>query len=158
MIHKKIRLAIFFICGVFVISNGSITSAANDTYLLTVHELNGGLSKAPNLAQKGFTLIDVRARKAHSMGFIPVNALNIDFREIGAWHDEIGAALERWDWFVVVLSPASVKSRWVKQELLFALNDARYEDRIVPVIHRPCRYRDLSWTLPSFQMIDFTQK
>lgn len=74
------------------------------------------------------------------------------------WHDEIGAALERCDWFVVVLSPASVKSRWVKQELLFALNDARYEDRIVPVIHRPCRYRDLSWTLPSFQMIDFTQK
>lgn len=41
------------------------------------------------------------------------------------WHDEIGAALERCDWFVVVLSPASVKSRWVKQELLFALNDAR---------------------------------
>ncbi len=94
MIHKKIRLAIFFICGVFVISNGSITSAANDTYLLTVHELNGGLSKAPNLAQKGFTLIDVRTTDEHSMGFIPGTDLNIDFREIGARHQEIGAQLD----------------------------------------------------------------
>ncbi len=94
MIHKKISLAIFFICGVFVISNGSISSAANDTYLLTVHELNGGLSKAPNLAQKGFTLIDVRTMDEHSMGFIPGTDLNIDFREIGARHQEIGAQLD----------------------------------------------------------------
>lgn len=30
------------------------------------------------------------------------------------WHDEIGSALERCDWFLVVLSPASVQSMWVK--------------------------------------------
>src|SRR5947208_15169080 len=59
---------------------------------------------------------------------------------IGAqqWHDEIGRALERCDWFVVVLSPASVKSRWVKQELLFALNERRYQNRIVPVLKKDC--------------------
>jgi len=94
MIHKKTFLAIFFICSVFVLSNGSIASAANDTYLLTVHELNGGLNKAPNLAQKGFTLIDVRTMDEHSMGFIPGTDLNIDFREIGARHREIGAQLD----------------------------------------------------------------
>lgn len=31
------------------------------------------------------------------------------------WHDEIGAALDRCDWFPVVLSPQSVASRWVKR-------------------------------------------
>jgi len=94
MIHKKTFSAIFFICSVFVLLNGSITSAANETYLLTVHELNGGLSKAPHLVQKGFTLIDVRTMDEHSMGFIPGTDLNIDFREIGARHQEIGAQLD----------------------------------------------------------------
>src|ERR1035437_5127578 len=51
------------------------------------------------------------------------------------WHDEIGKALARCDWFVIVLSPRSVKSPWVKRELLYALNDARYENRIVPISH-----------------------
>src|SRR5689334_12995666 len=48
------------------------------------------------------------------------------------WHDEIGAALKRCDWFLVVLSPQSVRSRWVKHELIYALQASRYRDRIVP--------------------------
>ena len=32
------------------------------------------------------------------------------------WHDEIGAALRRCDWFVLALSPRSVESIWVKRE------------------------------------------
>lgn len=77
---------------------------------------------------------------------------------IGAqqWHDEIGAALKRCDWFVVILSPNSVASKWVKRELLFALDDDRYEDRIVPLLHQSCDYKQLSWTIPFFQMVDFT--
>ncbi len=73
------------------------------------------------------------------------------------WHDEIGAALDRCDWFLVVLSPASVQSRWVKRELLFALNDERYEGRILPVLHQACEYRQLSWTLAQDQFVDFTE-
>jgi hypothetical protein len=72
------------------------------------------------------------------------------------WHDEIGKALARCDWFVVALSPSSVKSLWVKRELLYALADARYDAHIVPVLYRPCNVRALSWTLPSFEMVDFT--
>src|SRR6185436_953300 len=54
------------------------------------------------------------------------------------WHDEIGKALKRCDWFLVLLTPDSVRSRWVKHELLFALNEKRYEDHIVPVLVRRC--------------------
>lgn len=72
------------------------------------------------------------------------------------WHDEIGAALARCDWFVVILSPHSVRSRWVKRELLYALRTPRYEDRIVPIRHRACDPALLSWTLEDFQMIDLT--
>jgi hypothetical protein len=72
------------------------------------------------------------------------------------WHDEIGAALKRCDWLVVVLSPNSVRSVWVKREVLFSLNDQRYADRIIPVIYQPCDYDHLSWTLSLLQMVDFS--
>ena len=73
------------------------------------------------------------------------------------WHDEIGAALHRCDWFVLVLSPSAVESMWVKRELRFALQQNRFENKIVPLLYQPCDYDQLSWTLSSFQMIDFTQ-
>lgn len=71
------------------------------------------------------------------------------------WHDEIGRALARCDWFAVLLSPHSVKSLWVKRELVYALNEARYDNRIVPVLYKPCAHANLSWTLAEFQFVDF---
>lgn len=73
------------------------------------------------------------------------------------WQDEIGAALKRCDWFVLVLSPDSVKSIWVKRETLFALNDNRYAERIIPLLYHSCDFDQLSWTLSLLQMIDFRQ-
>jgi hypothetical protein len=72
------------------------------------------------------------------------------------WHDEIGSALNRCDWFAVLLSPEAVSSKWVKQELLFALRNDRYNDHIIPLRYRDCDVMRLSWTLPAFQMIDFS--
>ena len=37
----------------------------------------------------------------------------------------------------------------------FALSDARYDGKIVPVLRRDCEFKRLSWTLPSFQIVDF---
>ncbi len=42
--------------------------------------------------------------------FSPVNILGAQ-----QWHDEIGAALRRCDWFIVLLSPDAVSSKWVKE-------------------------------------------
>lgn len=73
------------------------------------------------------------------------------------WHDEIGNALERCDWFVILLSPNSMKSAWVKRELVFALDETRYNKNIVPVLIRVCKYQKLSWTFASYQLVDFTE-
>lgn len=72
------------------------------------------------------------------------------------WHDEIGAALRRCDWLAVLLSPNAVNSIWVKREVLFALNEQRYAEKIVPVLYQPCDRDQLSWTLSALQIIDFS--
>ena len=71
------------------------------------------------------------------------------------WHDEIGRALQRCDWFLLVLSPSAVESVWVKRELLYCLDQNRLADRIVPIEYQACDYERLSWTLPSLQIINF---
>lgn len=71
------------------------------------------------------------------------------------WHDEIGAALRRCDWFVLVLSPDAVASKWVKWELIYSLQQDHFDGSIAPILHRPCDYEELSWTLGSMQIVDF---
>ncbi|MFZ4508484.1 MAG: toll/interleukin-1 receptor domain-containing protein [Fimbriimonas sp.] len=71
------------------------------------------------------------------------------------WHDEIGKALDRCDWFVIALSRAAVESVWVKRELIYALSDHRYEERITPLLLEDCEFRRLSWVLPSIEYVDF---
>lgn len=73
------------------------------------------------------------------------------------WHDEVGDALERCDWFVILLSPHSIKSVWVRRELMFALEEDRYNKTIVPIVIHVCNHRQLSWTLSSRQLVDFTE-
>jgi hypothetical protein len=76
-----------------------------------------------------------------------------DLRGAKIWHDEIGAALARCDWLLVVLSPASVESMWVRREVQYALRSPRYDGRIVPIVAASCDVDRLSWTLGGFQMI-----
>jgi hypothetical protein len=73
------------------------------------------------------------------------------------WQDEIGRALERCDWFMLILTPAAAESMWVKRELRAALIEKRYEERIIPLLFKKCDLRALSWTLPQLQFIDFTK-
>jgi hypothetical protein len=44
---------------------------------------------------------------------------------------------------------------WVRREVIYALQQARFEKRIVPLIYRPCDIEQLSWVLPAFQHVDF---
>ncbi len=70
------------------------------------------------------------------------------------WQDEILKALQRCDWFLVLLSPDAIRSMWVKRETAFALKERRYEDRIVPLNYRDCGLGPLEW-LKLYQFVDF---
>ena len=70
------------------------------------------------------------------------------------WHDEIGKALARCDWFLLLLSPRSVASKWVEYELVYALTHDRYSERIIPALVEDCQMEELSWTLTRVQRID----
>lgn len=94
----------------------------------------------------------VASLKGHGVG---VWYSKTNLRGAQAWHDEIGKALARCDWLIVVLTPASVKSEWVKREVTFALIEKRYRQRIVPVLLKNCRHQKLSWTIAGMQMVDF---
>ena len=70
------------------------------------------------------------------------------------WQNEVLGALQRCDWCLVILSPNAISSMWVKREVAYALQDPRYQDRIVPLKYRDCALGSLQW-LTLFQMINF---
>ena len=95
-------------------------------------------------------LAEVLARHGVPVFFSPQNILGAQ-----QWQNEILKALQRCDWFAVLLSPQAISSMWVKREVAFALQDPRYEDRIIPLTYRSCDLASLQW-LSLFQMINLT--
>ena len=57
----------------------------------------------------------------------------------------------------MILTPDAVSSKWVKRELLFSLQQDRFDGRIAPILYRSCDHDELSWTLASLQMVDFRE-
>jgi hypothetical protein len=86
---------------------------------------------------------------------VPVWFSPTNIQSAQQWHDEIGKALRRCDWFLILLSKASVDSKWVRLELSYALNHSQYDNHILPVKIEDCDPEQLSWTLGVFQMVDF---
>lgn len=52
---------------------------------------------------------------------------------------------------VVLLSPDSMKSEWVRGEIEYALGSRNYEGRLIPVLVRPTR--EIPWILREFQIL-----
>ena len=70
------------------------------------------------------------------------------------WQDEIGSALERCDWFIVLMTPAAAQSKWVRREVSVAVDDDRYEGCIVPLVVKKCEPRRINWVLATIQYIE----
>ena len=85
---------------------------------------------------------------------VPVFFSPVNITGAQQWQNEILGALRRCDWFVVILSPTAINSMWVKREVAYALQDRRYENRIIPVKYIDCPLESLQW-LTLFQMINF---
>ena len=82
--------------GALLLSSLAVTGQvwSYHSYLLTVQQLQAGLSKASTPEKKGFVLVDVRSPEEHRTGMIPGTDLNIDFREMKTRHRELGAQLD----------------------------------------------------------------
>ena len=91
--------------------------------------------------------------------------LAIRLREQGydVWFDEwqilpgdnffkkMGLALEESDAMIVLVSPAAMKTKSVREEINFALGSQRYAGRLVPVIVEPTD--DVPWILERLNSI-----
>jgi hypothetical protein len=69
------------------------------------------------------------------------------------WERSIRAGLEDTKWFIIILSPNSANSEWVKDELAWAID--RLPHRIVPILIDKCDLRDFHVRLPRIQHIDY---
>jgi hypothetical protein len=85
---------------------------------------------------------------------VPVWYSPTNIRSAQQWQDEIGKALRRCDWFVVLLSKDSVASKWVRRELSYALGHSQYDGHILPIRLDDCDPEELSWTLDIFQRVE----
>lgn len=63
------------------------------------------------------------------------------------WALKIGHALEESDAMVVLVSPDSVRSPRVREEINYALGSSKYADRVIPVVVRPTE--GMPWFLRS---------
>jgi hypothetical protein len=61
------------------------------------------------------------------------------------WSLEIGRALDISDAMVVLISPASARSPWIKHEIQYALGSERFQDRLILVEVEPTD--DFPWVL-----------
>jgi hypothetical protein len=71
------------------------------------------------------------------------------------FQDVIDKALKNCDWFLLAMSPASVASRKVKDEVFWAID--RRPDKILPVFLRKCDPADFYIGLLRLQYIDLTR-
>ena len=61
---------------------------------------------------------------------------------------EAGKALDKSDAMVVLISPESMKSSWVRRDIDFAMSTPKYRGRLIPVIVKPTT--DIPWILERF--------
>lgn len=71
------------------------------------------------------------------------------------WERCITDGLKKCDWFLVVMTPRSVASKWVRREVFWAME--KREGRIIPIVMETCEPEDLHIGLLPLQYIDFRE-
>jgi TIR domain len=66
------------------------------------------------------------------------------------WALQVGEALKKSKAMVVLVSPDSMRSNWVRREIEYALGDLHYKERLFPVLVRPTD--DVPWILRELKM------
>jgi TIR domain len=84
-----------------------------------------------------------------------LRAAGLDVYPGSHWPEDPKAAIGRADAFVVLLSPAAIKSPFVDQEIKLALVSAHLADKVVPVV---VRATTVPWILDEMQPIRLVPK
>ncbi len=71
------------------------------------------------------------------------------------WALKYGQELEAADAMIVLLSPDSAKSDWVRHEIEYALSSPRFRDRLFPVLVKPTE--EVPWILQKQHFIRATK-
>jgi hypothetical protein len=79
---------------------------------------------------------------------------NEDIPSAAAWEMTIREGLKSCEWFLVVVSPAAIQSKWVQAEVHWAVDHRA--DKLVPLLAAACDPVDLNLQLIRFQHVDFT--
>jgi hypothetical protein len=66
------------------------------------------------------------------------------------WALKLGKALEESDAMIVLVSPESVDSPWVRREIEYAVGVPKYKGRLIPVVVRPTPR--IPWVLRQFEL------
>lgn len=75
------------------------------------------------------------------------------------WAEKVARALKESKAMVVLLTPATMESPWVKKEIEYALGSKNYSNRLIPVIvGDPAKIptSDIPWILHKFRWFDIT--
>lgn len=75
----------------------------------------------------------------------------------GYFAENIHQALNECDWFIIVLSPAALESKWVKMELDHAMAAPRFYNQVIPLLAEPCDWITMHEQLGRYQLFDFVQ-
>jgi tetratricopeptide (TPR) repeat protein len=78
-----------------------------------------------------------------------------DIQTTSEWERQIRNALTKCEWFLVVLSPRSVESAWVRREVHWAV--MKRTNKIITVMLENCEPEDLHLGLLPIQYIDFRE-
>jgi hypothetical protein len=77
------------------------------------------------------------------------------------WAESVSKALKESRAMVVLLTPAALRSSWVRREIDYALGDQTFSHRLVPVIVGPPENlpkKDFPWILQSFKTFNLPER
>jgi len=87
-------------------------------------------------------------------GFETSNPAN-DIAPGDNWLLKSGKALQTADAMIVLLSPDSAKSDWVRSEIEYALSSPQFRGRVIPVLLKPTE--DVPWILKNMNFLRATK-
>jgi hypothetical protein len=78
-----------------------------------------------------------------------------DIRTADWWERTLLHGLQACDWFLVVMSPRSAQSEWVKDEVHWAVEER--PGRVIPVLLEDCNVQDFHIRITRIQHVDFSR-